>query len=272
MRVKKWIALALAVAIAGTGTGFLAHAMTKKQEVVMTKMTKVSDKEAPSAKEEKKDKENYPIVMANIPESKREADIKKTQADMAAEEAAHAAVQKAREVFGELEVKKVVDLDLGRYGGGEYIVNDENVKGRGDYEVRIYSGLIICKGDVAYRFCIDAITGETIYRMDKIMNYMEKGYGNQKHDDEMTERIQNNETKYYNAAKLFFNKHLQQKEHVGTPVNFELVTGFTAGDVKGFHWERQIACVICRVDNMEYSVRLDPESAEILGWDMEIVK
>lgn len=270
MRGKKWIALALAVAIAGTGTGFLAHAMTKKQEVVMTKMAKVSEKEAPSVKEEKKEEEtaSYP-VQTIAPDSKR--DIKKTKADMSAEEAAHAAVQKAREVFGELEVKKVIDLDLGRYSAREYIVNGEKVKGRGDYDVRAYSGIILCKGDVAYRFIIDSITGENMYWMEKHTNYMEKGYGKRKHDEEMTERIQNNETKYYGAAKLFFEEHLQQKEQVGSHVDFELLPGGTAGTVKGIQWERHIACVLCRVGNVEYFIRLDPESAEVLGWEMGIV-
>lgn len=271
MRAKKWIALALAVAIAGTGTGFLAHAMTKKQEVAMTNMAKVSEKEAPSAKEEKKEEKeaDYP-VQTIAPAHKN--DIKKTKADMSAEEAAHAAVQKAREVFGELEVKKVIDLDLGRYSAGKYIIKDEKVKGRGDYDVRAYSGIILCKGDVAYGFVIDSITGENMYWMEKHTNYMEKGYGNPKHDDEMIERIQNNETKYYSAAKLLFKEHLRQKEQVGAPVDFELLPGGTAGDVKGIHWERHVACVLCRVDNLEYFIRLDPESAEVLGWELGIVK
>lgn len=264
MRTKNWIAVALAVAIAGTGTGFLAHAMTQQQETVMAKTLKVSEKESPSKKEEKKgeEKASYPVQTIEPSEiaGKVEKEITKTEADMSAEQAAQAAVKKANDVFGRLEVKKVIDLHVSEYHFGE------------THTARVYTGLILCKGDAAYEFCIDAITGEEMYWMEKLMNYVEKGYGNSKHDDKIIEKIWNNEQKYFRAAKLFYKEHLQQKEQSNSFVGMELLPGGSQGDVKGFHWERHIVSVLCRVDNQEYNIILNPESAEIIGWRIEAIK
>ncbi len=276
MRTKNWIAVALAVAIAGTGTGFLAHAMTQQQETVMAKTLKVSEKESPSKKEEKKgeEKASYPVQTIEPSEiaGKVEKDITKTEADMSAEQAAQAAVKKANDVFGRLEVKKVIDLHLSEYHFGKYNMKADNAKERGTHSARVYTGLILCKRDVAYEFCIDAITGEEIYWMEKLMNYVEKGYGNSKHDDKIIEKIWNNEQKYFHAAKLFYKEHLQQKEQSNSFVGMELLPGGSQGDVKNFHWERHIVSVLCRVDNLEYNIILNPESAEIIGWRIEAIK
>lgn len=276
MRAKKWAAVALAVAIAGAGTGALAHAMTQQQEAVMAKTVKVSEKESPSQKEGKKgeEKASYPVQTIEPSENaiKNEQEITKTEADMSAEQAAQAAVKKANDVFGKLEVKKIIDLHLSEYHIEKCNMKADEAKGRETHTARVYTGLILCKGGAAYEFCVDAITGEEMYWMEQLMNYTEKGYGNSKHDDKIIEKIWNNEQKYFDAAKLFYKEHLQQKGQSNLSVDFELLPGGSQGDVKGIHWERHIASVLCCVDNQEYNIILNPENAKIIGWRLEAVK
>lgn len=267
MKVKNWIAVALAVAIAGSGTGFLAQAMTQRQEEVMAKTTKVSEKETSPAKEEKKEEEkaSYP-VQTIAPEN--EAKIKKTKADMSAEEAAEAAVRKVRDVFGEIDVKKVADVYL-----TEYCVNKYDVKadtGKEPHNVRVYIGKILCKGNVGFTFCINSITGEKVYWMQKIQNGLEKGYGNPKHEDKMHELIEKNEQKYYRAAKDIAMKHLLQKGKSEEMVGVEVQTGGTAGSLHDMEWQRIVAVVTFTASDEEYTFMVDPKSVEVIGWSMQL--
>lgn len=259
MKAKGWIAMALALVVVGTGTCMLAGAMANKQGVELTTSSSVSEgavseegetqREDGSAEAGNK-KYNIEMDQGNY--------LKKTEADMPAERAVNIAVREIEKAFGSITVEKVTGVGIIGY--------DHNRRlGEG---CRAYNGMINCEGDVIYEFVINSITGKVISMM-KIPDRIDpmQVYTSRYEKLGETLKLDKGKKKYYEIAWDF-----SSKNNEGEMLEERDVTAVVcAGGDHYFHSSWKIIAI--QVDfftkNLDqYSVTIDPETDEVIGWDL----
>lgn len=260
MKAKGWIAMALALVVAGTGTCMLAGAIANKQGTELTTSSSVGE----GAVLEEGETQQWEDGSAKAEDKKYEIEmdegnyLKKTEADMSAERAVNIAVREIEKAFGSITVEKVTGVGIIGY--------DHNRRlGEG---CRAYNGRINCKGDVIYEFVINSITGRVISMM-KIPDRIDpmQVYTSRYEKLEQTLKLDKGKKKYYEIAWDFFLKNNENEmldEHDVIPV-------VCAGGDHYFHSSWKIIAVqvdFFTKDLDQYSVTIDPETDEVIGWDL----
>ena len=261
MKAKGWVTMAVAVVVVGTGTCVLAGAMANKQNTELTTFSSsVSEAavteeggtwEDGSAKTEDK---KYVIEMdeGNY--------LEKTEADMSPERATNIAVREIEKAFGSITVEKVTGVGLIGY--------DHNRRlGEG---CRAYNGMICCEGDVIYEFVVNSINGRVLSMM-KIPNRIDPMETYTSRYEELGEKLKlkKGKEKYYEIARNFSSQNYKEGDLGETDVRAVVCAG---GD-HYFHSSWKIIAVEAEFltqNSEQYSVTIDPETDEVIGWDLLI--
>lgn len=274
MRVKGWLVVALAVVVSGSGTGVLAREMIRQQDKEVTEVSSVSggafgekkkmqdmsdlSEECKEIKEEL-EKSDYKIEMLD---EKSGSNLKRTKADLSPEKAIGFVAAKIQELFGDIRIKKVVGVCLDENGWDT--VNSDMDLASG---YRAYQGMIRCEGGMGFEFTVNSITGQMISLL-KVTNTVDPDFGNpSKSLKRLEQLIKEKKGTYGELAE----KYTSQTLKAGEVVKSKIQPAGSAGQQYGYHWERVLVTAVCTTEEgAVYNIWIDPDTDEIVGWDVWI--
>ena len=262
MKAKRWLAVALTITLAGSATNVLAQTIVGKQDEDVTKIVQTEDtvvsssavKAKPVQKEN--DTKDYTIEKAK----KSTSTIKKTKADLSAEDAVARVVRKIRKTREHVTVKKVTDVELIEIG----LYDDRYVDPNSDY--RAYVGFVLCEENMGFKFTIHSITGQ-VTDLSLVSNKIDACYNDPAASEKLYKKIESaaSKSRYEETAAQF----VSGKLGAGKVKNCEVMPGSFAGELNGFSWKRITASVHCEMeDGTLYVLNLDPQSQEIISWSI----